>query len=158
MWEVAAGKKVLVGARTDNKVYVLDDLTGLYTGVGNYPVGTVRELVDFGDPNAEFVIDRIEFELSSDALTPQVTVWLDPVDPENPDTGGNNGKHTSSGDAATIGLAKTKLGSNHYRAQLTGGRLCQRVLVEFVLPVSAVNGTMRGDAVYASKQPWPVNR
>jgi hypothetical protein len=157
VWEVAAGKKVLIGARTDKKIYVLDDLTGTYTGSGNYPIGTVRELIDFESPDSEFIIDRIQFELSVATLAPVVTMWLDPTDPENPDTE-SKGKLTTSGAAATMALGTTKLGANHYRCTPVGGVTCQRVLVEIVIPANTVSGTIRGLAVYASAQPWAVNR
>jgi hypothetical protein len=158
VWEVAAGKKVLIGARTDKKVYVLDDLTGTYTGSGNYPVGTVRELIDFESPDSEFVIDRIQFELSVATLAPVVTMWLDPTDPENPDTE-NKGKFSTDGSTdAAMALAITAHGANHYRCTPVGGTFCQRVLVEVVLPANTVSGTIRGLAVYASAQPWTGNK
>lgn len=147
VFEVTPGNKVLVGAGSaDNVTYVLDDVTGIYPVTGSYPAGTYRQLVDFGDPDSTFVIGQIEYEKSSEDMEVVVTVWLDPVDPENP------------GDGVEIPMGKKRIGANRFQGMIPigpngGGATCQRLLVEYLVPASPVNASLRGIAVYAEKLP-----
>ena len=137
VFEVSPGKKVLVGAGTDFNTYVLDDRTGTYAASGNFPVGTFRVLVDFGEPNENHVVDCIAYEKSNESLGVTVTYWLDPNDPDNPGTG------------QVLPMSKMKIGANRFEGKLSGGSSCQRILVEFSVAASTVSAVLRGIAVYA---------
>lgn len=148
VFETTLGRKSLIAAGTDNKTYVIDDLTGNFPvppGT-NYPVGYARYLLDFTDPASNFETRHIEFEKSNSAMEIDVTIWLDPNDPENPGTG------------IPIPMTKTKLGANRYsgRPNPTTGGSCQRVLVEFAVAASPQNGTFRGFTTEADKIASPV--
>ncbi len=148
VFEMRSGLKTLVGAGTDNKVYVIDDLTGNFTPnpATNYPVGTYRELLDFGDPDSTYVIKSIGYEKSNAAMGVNVTIWLDPIDPENPGVG------------IPITMAATRLGANSYLGRPTSatGATCQRVLVEFSVTASTAGGRFHGFTVEAEKITLPV--
>lgn len=142
VFELTPGLKVLVGAGTDNKTYVIDDLTGTFPVSGNYPVGYFRALVDFGEPDTYFAIKEIGHERSTSAMEVDVTIWLDPVDPENPGVG------------IPLVQTETRIGANSYssRPNSDTGGLCQRVLVEFAIAASPVNGRFHGFTIEAEKE------
>jgi hypothetical protein len=145
VFEMTLGRKSLIAATTGNKVVVIDDLTGNFPIPGGtvYPVGYLRVLLDFTDPGSNFAGRNIEFEKSNDQMGVDVTIWLDPVDPENP------------GQGIPIPMTKKKLGANAYtgRPNPSTGSSCQRVLVEFAVAASAQNGFFRGYTVEADKLP-----
>lgn len=141
VFEISIGKKILVaGDPSDDKVYVIDDQTGTYAGSGNFAAGTLRELVDFNEPNTDFVFDFVEYELSNPNMEVVLTVYRDPNDPENP----------TNGEELTASL--TRAGANRYRASFGQNALAQRVLVELVVSASTENGDIRGLSVYAEAQ------
>lgn len=140
VFELVSGLKVLVGAGTDNKTYVIDDLTGTFPVTGNFPVGYARFLIDFGLPDTYFTIRDIGHERSRDDMPIDVTIWLDPLDPENPGTG------------ISWPVSKTAIGGN-YSSKNTDGSTCQRVLIEFAIAASPVNGRFNGFTVEATQLP-----
>ena len=144
VFEVATGKKVLVGANpSDDKVYVIDDQTGTYAGSGSFPAGTLRELVDFGEPNTDYVLDFIEYEKSDAAMDVVLSVYFDPNDPENPTN------------PVELTANTTKIGANRFRAAVPSSSAAtfQRILVELVVSASTADGEIRGLSVYADPLP-----
>jgi hypothetical protein len=141
VFEVTPGQLVLVGAATDRYVYVIDDVSGTFVGSGNYPAATFRPaLIDFGDPDHYHIPNYVEFELSNATLAESITVnfYLDPEDVDNPGT------------PRTITMQPV-FGSNKYRGFFTGGVVCQRVLLEFLVAADANAGSIRGLACYAQR-------
>lgn len=138
VWEVSAGKRVLLGGGTDGFLWVLDDLTGTYAGSGNYAAATFKPaLIDFGDASKKHIPRYIEFELSDEAMAADITLnyWLDPEDVDAP----------GAGTAVQFGRVS---GSNLYRGFFRRA-LCNRLLVEFTIAASANNNKMRGLSVAA---------
>lgn len=134
VFEVTAGRLVLVGGGTDGNVYVIDDLTGTYTSGAARPAGTFRTaLMHFGNPDMFRVFRYLEFELTNPALASDITVnyWLDPSDVDNPGT------------PRTLTMTQVK-GANLYRGFATGGNICKRLLVEINVASSATDGAIRG--------------
>lgn len=140
VFELVSGLKVLVGAGVDNKTYVIDDLTGTFPITGTFPVGYVRFLIDFGLPDTYFIIHEIGHERSRKDMPIDVTIWLDPLDPENPGAG------------IPWPVSETAIGGN-YSSKNTDGSTCQRVLVEFAIAASSVNGKFNGFTVEAAQLP-----
>lgn len=154
VFEVTTGNRALFGTIVSGGNLVLkciDDLTGSIAipGGTNYPAGTYRFYTDFGQPGGYFLVKSIEYEKSDPTMEVDVTVWLDPSDPDNPGTG------------IPILMAQKRVGaktgtatlSNRYSGSLnsdTGGT-CQRLLVEFVVAASTVAGKLRGVAAYAAQ-------
>lgn len=144
VFKVAPGKKVLIGGGSDGYVYVIDDLTGTYTGSGNYPEGIFRTApLDFGKPERDHIIHGVEFETSDDSLMVEVRVYLDPPDADTPTS------------PIVLNMAKTRLGVNRYRGFITGatGGACQRAMVEIKVLAGTVNAKIRGLCVYAEPGP-----
>lgn len=141
MLEVSEGALCLVGGGIDGKTTVIDDQTGTYSTSGTLPASTWRPaLIDFNNPETPHVFRRLELEFDSRALAQavQITVWLDPVDVDNP------------GQGRAMHL-KPALGANRYAAFLTdqGGATCQRMLLQVFVPASTISGIIRGIKLYA---------
>jgi hypothetical protein len=145
MLEVSEGNLVMVGGGVDGNSYVIDDQTGTYSTAGTLPASTWRPaLIDFNNPDTAHVVQRLELEFSSADLAKatQITVWLDPLDADNPGTG-------------RVLHMKPALGANRYAAFLTdqGGATCQRMLLQVVVPAGGVSGVIRGVKLYAYTAP-----
>jgi hypothetical protein len=145
MFEVSEGAMVLLGGGPDGKTYVANDLTGTYSTAGTLPASTWQPaLIDFGNPETAHVFRRLELEFDSAALakTIQLTVWLDPLDVDNPGVG------------RALHL-RPALGANRYSAFLTdqGGAVCQRMLLQIVAPANTLSGVIRGIKLYADTAP-----
>jgi hypothetical protein len=143
--EVSEGALVLIGGGSDGNTYVANDLTGTYSTAGTLPASTWQPaLIDFGKPDTPHVFRRLELEFSSKALAQatQITVWLDPLDVDNP-TGGR-----------ALHLKPT-LGANRYAAFLTdqGGAVCQRMLLQVFAPANTISGVIRGIKLVADPAP-----
>lgn len=145
MIEVTEGALVLVGGGVDGNSYVVDDLTGTYSTGGTLPASTWQPaLIDFNNPETAHVFRRLELEFDSAALAKsvQITVWLDPIDVNNPGTG------------KTLHL-KPSMGANRYSAALTdqGGAVCQRMLLQVLAPANTLPGVIRGIVLFADTAP-----
>lgn len=145
MLEVSEGALVLVGGGPDGNSYVADDQTGTYSTAGTLPAATWQPaLIDFNNPDTAHVFRRLELEFDSAALakTIQLTVWLDPLDVNNPGAG------------RTLHL-RPAMGANRYTAHLTdqGGAVCQRMLLQVVAPANTISGVIRGIKLYADTAP-----
>ena len=134
VWEVSAGKKVLIGGGTDGFLWVLDDLTGTYAESGNYTAGRFRPaLIDFGDASIKHIPRYVEIESSSQTMVENdltVTVWADPEDADNP------------GDGVPLILARQGP-QNLYRGAIRQ-TVCNRLLVSIDIAASENNGKLRG--------------
>lgn len=154
--ESQTGERTLFGSVVDstNHVYnlvVIDDNTTLYPVAdgATYPVGIYRLYTDFGKPNSFFTGKGVEYEVSDPSMEIDVTVWLDPADPDNP------------GDGIPLLMTQKMVGakesqgqkSNRFRGTLSSdtGGTAQRILVEFAVAASSVNGKIRGVAVDADE-------
>jgi len=127
---------------------VIDDLTGNFPVPPGtlYPVGYFRVLIDFQKPNSAFAYQNIGYEKSVAGMSVDVTLWLDPKDPENPGIG------------IAIPMVATKIGANSFRGRPnsdTGGT-CQRALIEFAVAASTVNGRFHGYTIDADNIEDPV--
>ena len=145
MMEVGEGNLVLIGGGADGNTYVVDDQTGTYNTTGTLPASTWQPaLIDFGNPEEAHVFRRLELEFDSKALaqTIQLTVWLDPLDIDNPGVG------------RKLHL-KPALGANRYSASLTdqGGAVCQRMLLQVYAPANTLPGVVRGMKLVADSAP-----
>ncbi|HEY6766647.1 MAG TPA: hypothetical protein VI386_17950 [Candidatus Sulfotelmatobacter sp.] len=143
VFEVAEGKLVLIGGGIDGKAYVIDDQTGTYATSGNLPQAIWRPaLIDFGNTETAHVFQYLELEFSSAAMAQDltITVWLDPIDIDNPGVG------------RTLAL-RPALGANRYRAFLQGGAVCQRMLLEVSAKASTNAGAIRGIKLVANTAP-----
>ena len=145
MLEVSEGALVLVGGGTDGNSYVIDDQTGTYSTTGTLPASTWQPaLIDFGNPAAAHVFRRLELEFNSATLAQavQITVWLDPLDIDNPGVG------------RSIHL-RPALGANRYAGFLTdqGGAVCKRMLLQVFAAASTVTGVVRGIELMADTAP-----
>lgn len=142
VFEIGDGSLILVGGGTNGSVYVIDDLSGTFTSTDDLPEANWRPaLIDFGDPDNMRLVQRIELEVSSNAMMDgiAVTFWLDPEDVDNPGTG------------RTITMSRIK-GSNRYAGWLTdGGSVCQRLLVDITTAAGGTAGTIRGIKLVAQK-------
>jgi hypothetical protein len=143
--EVSEGALVLIGGGSDGNTYVANDLTGTYSMAGTLPAATWRPaLIDFGKPDTPHVFRRLELEFDSKALAQaaQITVWLDPLDVDNPV--GGRALHL-----------KPTLGANRYAAFLTdqGGAVCQRMLLQVYVPANTISGVIRGIKLIADAAP-----
>lgn len=138
VWEISTGNKVLVGGSTTGNVFVLDDLTGTFTPIGNMQQATWRPaLMDFGNPDAFHIPLNLEFEVSNPAMVNDLTInyWLDPSDVDNPGT------------PRQVIFKQVLNNSNLYRGYFQGGNVCKRLLVEFNMAQSAYStnfGAFRG--------------
>lgn len=143
VFEMTPGRKTLIGASAaDNRVYVIDDLTGNFPVPDGqiYPVGYFRQLIDFGKPDSTFVVRSLGYEKSNADMEVDVTVWLDPKDPDNP------------GPGITVVMSNSKLGANTLTGSpISGGSSCQRMLVEFAVTASTKNGKFLGFSVEAEE-------
>jgi len=145
VFEVSEGALVLIGGGSDGNTYVANDLTGTYSLAGTLPISTWQPaLIDFGNAEIAHVFRRLELEFDSAALAQsvQITVWLDPLDVNNP------------GPGRTLHL-KPALGANRYSAFLTdqGGAVCKRMLLQIVAPASTITGVIRGILLFADPAP-----
>jgi len=159
VFEVTKGERVLVGATANDgnghsSIVVIDDLTGTYTlPNANYPVGTYRQYTDFGKPGSYFLLKGVQYEVSDPTMVVNVAIWLDPSNPDNP---GDPTIPSLNMTRKTIG-AKTQSGaeipSNRFHGTVSSdtGGTCQRVLVEFMVGASMVNGTLRGIKIDADE-------
>jgi hypothetical protein len=143
VFEMTLGRRSLVAATTDNHIVVIDDRTGNYPIPvnTNYPVGYFHVLLDFGDPNASFIIHSVEYEKSDQNMEVDVTIWLDPINPENPGVG------------IPVIMSETTLGANTSlgRPNSDTGASCQRMLIEFAVAAGPIAGTLHGFTVEAEK-------
>jgi len=146
VFEYTPGRKSLIAAGTDNQIYVIDDLTGNFPVTGNYPLGTYRELIDFGQPNSVVAGRYIAYEVSDPKMEVDVSFWLDPTDPDNPGTG------------TLLPSTQTKIGANRFVCRPTAatGATCQRLLVEFAVASNSIGGYFRGFTVKGDEIPDPV--
>ena len=133
VFEVAEGKRVLIGGSSDGFVYVIDDQTGTYSQSGTYPAATYRTaLINFGSEMPHvFRYLEVEFSNTLMAADTTITYWLDPNDVDNPGVG-------------KIMHLKPALGAGRYRAFTEGGATCQRMLLEIKTKASVNNGVLRG--------------
>ena len=139
VFEVSAGKKVLLGGGSDGIVYVLDDLTGTYSSGSAYPEAIYRPaLIDFGAGDKKHIFRYVEFEVSNDVMPVTVTYWLDPVNVDSPGAG------------IEIVMSKVR-GSNLFRGFPKFGGLCNYLLLEFKATSSTQNGTLRRVTVAAEE-------
>src|SRR5207245_10103591 len=108
--------------------------------------GYFRILLDFGEPNSIFIYQNIGYEKSDADMSVDVTVWLDPVDPENPGIG------------IPVQMTELKLGAHSFRGRPNSdtGATCQRPLVKFAVAASPVNARFHGYTVNANKIEDPV--
>lgn len=141
MLEVSEGDLVLVGGGVDGNSYVIDDQTGTYSTAGTLPASTWRPaLIDFNSAETPHVFRRLELEFDSAALaqSAQITVWLDPANVDSP------------GPGRALHLKPT-LGANRYAGSLTdqGGAVCQRMLLQVLVPANTISGVIRGIKLYA---------
>jgi len=139
VFEVANGKRVLVGGGSDGFLWVLDDRTSTYTEAGNYPAGQFRPaLIDFLGAEYKHIFKYVEWEVSNENLPVTVTYWLDPLDVDSPGTG------------IEMNASKVR-GANLYRAFVQGGGTCNRLLLSIDIAAGTVNGNIRGLVVAADK-------
>lgn len=143
VFEVSTGDLVLVGGDASGNTWVIDDQTGTYSSSANLPQATWQPaLINFGDEEIGHVFRRLELEFDSAQLAKsiQITVWLDPVDVNNP------------GKGKTLYLRPT-LGANRYSAFMTGPAVCKRMLLQIVAPANTYAGVIRGIMLFADSAP-----
>jgi hypothetical protein len=143
VFEVSEGNLVLIGGGVDGNTYVIDDQTGSFNNTGALPAATWQPaLINFGNEEMAHVFKWLELEFDSAALatSAQITVWLDPVNVDNPGTGRKL-------------LLKPTLGANRYLAFLTGNAVCQRMLLQVVAPSNTNAGVIRGIKLVADTLP-----
>jgi len=138
VFEVASGKRVLVGGGSDGFLWVLDDRTGTYAESGNYPAGQFRPaLIDFSGAEYNHIFKYVEWEVSNESLPVTVTYWLDPLDVDSPGTG--------------VTLSASRVGRGLYRAFVQEGGACNRLLLSIDVAATTESGTIRGLVVAADK-------
>jgi hypothetical protein len=156
VFEVSPGERVLFGATvsgTTLTLQVIDDLTNTFPvpADATYPLGIYRVYTDFQKPDSIFVVKGVQYEKSDPSMEIDVTVWLDPADPDNPGTGIVIPMTQRVIGAKSVPGPATK--SNRFSGTLksdTGGT-CQRVLVEFAVAAGPVNGVLRGVKIDADE-------
>jgi len=149
VFEPIAGNVILVGGGTDGFVYVIDDLSGTFSNA-TCPAAIFRPaLINFGRPDIMHQLYSLEYELTNDALSADVTVnfYLDPQDADNP-----------GAPFGPLNFAKVPNSAARYRAYFAAtdgvvGTLCKRALIEFQIASSTNTGGFRGIMLKA----WPVD-
>ena len=146
VFEVSEGALVLIGGDASGNTWVIDDQTGTYSYSGNLPVATWQPaLINFGNAEIAHVFRRLELEFDGDALAQDITatLWLDPLNVDNP----------GPGHKLTI---KPVRGAYRYAGMILGqgaGAVCERVLLQIQARASANAGVIRGIKMYADPAP-----